>query len=96
MKIEAITARELSMRLVAPFETSFGVTLDRRVVLLEVHTDVGIGWSELTAMERRWHLAEREPGDHSIHLTQISMGDSAVAAIYSEIEASRARREPSL
>jgi len=49
---------------------------------------------ELTELERRWRLAEREPGDHSIHLTQISMGDEAVKAIYSEIEASRARRIP--
>ena len=58
MKIEAITARELSMRLMAPFETSFGVTQDRRVVLLEMHTDVGTGWSELTAMEGPFYNAE--------------------------------------
>jgi O-succinylbenzoate synthase len=58
MKIEAITARELSMRLTAPFETSFGVTQDRRVVLLEVHTDIGTGWSELTAMEGPFYNAE--------------------------------------
>jgi SAM-dependent methyltransferase len=47
---------------------------------------------ELTELEQRWHLADREPGDHSIHLTQISVGDQAVKAIYAEIEASRARR----
>jgi O-succinylbenzoate synthase len=58
MKIECITARELKMRLTAPFETSFGVTQDRRVVLLEVQTDVGIGWSELTAMEGPFYNAE--------------------------------------
>jgi O-succinylbenzoate synthase len=58
MKIESITARELKMRLKAPFETSFGVTQDRRVVLLEVHTDVGTGWSEVTAMEGPYYNAE--------------------------------------
>jgi O-succinylbenzoate synthase len=58
MKIEAITARELSMRLVSPFETSFGVTQERRVALLEVHTDVGTGWSELTAMEGPFYNSE--------------------------------------
>src|ERR1700721_26628 len=46
------------MRLKAPFETSFGVTQDRRVVLLEVHTDVGTGWSEVTAMEGPYYNAE--------------------------------------
>ena len=58
MRIESITARELKMRLKAPFETSFGVTQDRRVVLLEVHTDVGTGWSEVTAMEGPYYNAE--------------------------------------
>lgn len=58
MKIESITARELSMRLVSPFETSFGVTQERRVALLEVHTDVGTGWAELTAMEGPFYNSE--------------------------------------
>jgi o-succinylbenzoate synthase len=58
MRIESITARELKMRLKAPFETSFGVTQDRRVVLLEMHTDVGTGWSEVTAMEGPYYNAE--------------------------------------
>jgi len=58
MRIEAIIAREISMRLKYPFETSFGVTQDRRVALLEVHTDIGTGWSELTAMEGPFYNAE--------------------------------------
>ncbi|MGD0734402.1 MAG: o-succinylbenzoate synthase [Terracidiphilus sp.] len=58
MRIESIIARELKMRLKAPFETSFGVTQDRRVVLLEIHTDVGPGWSEVTAMEGPYYNAE--------------------------------------
>lgn len=58
MKIEAIMARELRMRLKAPFETSFGVIQDRRVALLEVRTDIGTGWSELTAMESPFYNAE--------------------------------------
>ncbi len=48
MKIEAIHAREIAMRLVAPFETSFGVSQDRRILLLELITDQGIGWGEVT------------------------------------------------
>jgi O-succinylbenzoate synthase len=58
MRIEAIAVRELKMRLRTPFETSFGVTQDRRIVLLEVHTDLGRGWSEVSAMEGPFYNAE--------------------------------------
>lgn len=51
MQIEAITLRELRMRLKAPFETSFGVTQDRRILLVEVVADGLSGWAEVTAME---------------------------------------------
>ncbi len=58
MKIECITARELRMRLREPFETSFGVTQERRIVLLEMHTDIGVGWSEVAALEGPFYNAE--------------------------------------
>ena len=51
MKIESITLREIRMRLKAPFETSFGVTQDRRILLLEMRADGTVGWGEVTAME---------------------------------------------
>ena len=51
MKIEAITLREIHMRLNAPFETSFGVMQDRRILLVEVIADGVRGWGEVTAME---------------------------------------------
>jgi o-succinylbenzoate synthase len=51
MRIEAITLRKLRMRLNAPFETSFGSTLDRTFVLVEVLADGITGWGEITAME---------------------------------------------
>jgi o-succinylbenzoate synthase len=51
MKIECITLREIKMRLEAPFETSFGVTQDRRILLLEMVADGVTGWGEVTAME---------------------------------------------
>jgi O-succinylbenzoate synthase len=79
MKIESITARELKMRLKAPFETSFGVTQDRRVVLLELHTDVGIGWSEVTAMEGPYYNAE------TIHTAWI-MGREFLSGLVLDVE----------
>jgi o-succinylbenzoate synthase len=51
MKIEQITLREIRMRLKAPFETSFGVTQDRRILLVEVLADGVRGWGEITAIE---------------------------------------------
>jgi O-succinylbenzoate synthase len=51
VKIEAITLREIRMRLQAPFETSFGVMQDRRILLVEALADGVSGWGEVTAME---------------------------------------------
>jgi O-succinylbenzoate synthase len=52
MRIDAIILRELHMPLVHPFETSFGVTRERRVLLAEIHSEGLIGWGECTAGER--------------------------------------------
>ena len=51
MRVEAITLRRLQMRLKAPFETSFGTTHERSVLLIELQSDGLTGWSEITAME---------------------------------------------
>jgi O-succinylbenzoate synthase len=51
MHIEAVTLRKLKMRLKAPFETSFGITRDRSVVLVEILADGITGWSEVTTAE---------------------------------------------
>ena len=52
MRIDAIILRELHMPLVRPFETSFGVTRERRVLLAEIHSEGLIGWGECTVGER--------------------------------------------
>jgi O-succinylbenzoate synthase len=52
MRIDAIILRELHMPLVRPFETSFGVTRNRRVLLAEVHSEGLVGWGECTVGER--------------------------------------------
>ena len=57
MKIDAIFLRELNLPLVKPFQTSFGVTKDRRVVLAEVHSEGLVGWGECTAGEHP-HFSE--------------------------------------
>ena len=57
MKIDAIFLRELNLPLLRPFQTSFGVTKDRRVVLAEIHSEGLIGWGECTAGEHP-HFSE--------------------------------------
>jgi O-succinylbenzoate synthase len=51
MKIDTITLREIRMPLVRPFETSFGTTKDRRIILAEINADGLTGWGECTAGE---------------------------------------------
>ena len=52
MRIDGIILRELHLPLVRPFETSFGVTRNRRILLVEVQSEGLIGWGECTAGER--------------------------------------------
>jgi o-succinylbenzoate synthase len=66
MKIEAITLRELRMRLKAPYETSSNTEWDRRIVLLQVFSEGLSGWGEATVdegpffngetTETAWHI----------------------------------------
>jgi len=58
MKIDSIVLRELRMPLVRPFETSFGVTSNRRVLLAEVRSEGLTGWGECTVGERPFFSAE--------------------------------------
>jgi O-succinylbenzoate synthase len=51
MKIETIKLRELHMRLKSPFETSFGIIQDRRILLAEIVADGVTGWGEVTTGE---------------------------------------------
>ena len=58
MRIDSIVLRELHIPLVRPFETSFGVTRDRRILLVEVQSEGLIGWGECTAGERPFFSGE--------------------------------------
>jgi O-succinylbenzoate synthase len=58
MKIEELTLREIQMRLRNPFETSFGTTWNRRIVLVEACCDGVTGWGEVTAGEGPFYNSE--------------------------------------
>src|SRR5438270_865028 len=58
MKIEAITLREIRMPLVHFFETSFGRTTTRRILLITLHTDGPDAWGECVAGEHPYYSEE--------------------------------------
>ncbi len=58
MRIDNIVLRELHIPLVRPFETSFGITRDRRILLVEIQSEGLIGWGECTAGEHPFFSAE--------------------------------------
>jgi o-succinylbenzoate synthase len=62
MRIEAITLRELQIPLIHFFETSFGRTYDRRVLLVTVHSDGLEGWGECVAGEAPYYSEEHVDG----------------------------------
>jgi O-succinylbenzoate synthase len=58
MRINEIILRELSMKLVAPFQTSIERTEIRRILLVEANVDGTIGWGECVAGERPFYGPE--------------------------------------
>ena len=66
MRLRRLTLREIHLKLVEPFQTSFGASDLRRVLLLEADVDGAIGWGESTAgedpyysyetVETAWHI----------------------------------------
>ena len=58
MKINRVELREIQMPLVHPFETSFGRTTLRRILLVAVKADGVTGWGEVTAGEGPFYSHE--------------------------------------
>src|SRR4051812_34303204 len=72
MKIESITVREIQMPLVHFFETSFGRTTGRRIVLVTIQGEGLTAWGECVAgehphyceesVETAWYAINKELG----------------------------------
>ncbi|MEX2261775.1 MAG: o-succinylbenzoate synthase [Bryobacteraceae bacterium] len=58
MKVEKVVLRQIRMPLVHFFETSFGRTTKRDIVLVEVSGEGGAGWGEVTAGENPFYNEE--------------------------------------
>src|ERR1700690_3592708 len=58
MRLRKITLREIHLRLLSPFETSFGKIQSRRILLVEADVDGVAGWGESTAGEGPFYSYE--------------------------------------
>jgi O-succinylbenzoate synthase len=58
IRVESVELREIRIPLVHFFETSFGRTVERRIILLTVRSEDGIGYGECTAAEQPLYSAE--------------------------------------
>ena len=66
MRLKKLTLREIHIPLLTPFQTSFGISELRRILLLELETDAATGWGECVAgedpfysyetVETAWHI----------------------------------------
>ncbi len=58
MKLDRIELREICLPLVTPFETSFGRTFERRIVLIKAYSEGLTGWGECTVGEKPFYNHE--------------------------------------
>ncbi|MBB5316270.1 o-succinylbenzoate synthase [Tunturibacter empetritectus] len=58
LNIDAIHLREINLPLAHPFETSFGLTTSRRILLVELESDGLTGWGECVAGEHPYFSDE--------------------------------------
>ncbi len=71
MKIDSIVLREVHMPQLRPFETSFGVTRERRILLAEVQSEGLTGWGECTAGERPFFSGESTDSAWQVILNEL-------------------------
>ena len=94
MKIESVTLREIQMPLVHFFETSFGRTYSRRILLLSVHCDGIEGWGECVAGEDPFFSSEWTDSAWATiksHLAPLLLGRSLESARHSAVLMAKVR-----
>jgi len=58
LTIDAVHLREINLPLAHPFETSFGITTGRRILLVEIESDGLTAWGECVAGEHPYYSEE--------------------------------------
>ena len=66
MKLSGVELRLITMPLVSPFRTSFGVQTTREILLLRVVTDEAEGWGECVAMSDPLYSSEYVNAAHDV------------------------------
>lgn len=92
MRIEKIALREMTMHLKQPFETSFGVTYFRRILLVEMRTDGISGWGEVTACEGPFYNSETT--DTAWHIISDFLAPALIGKSFDSAEALAAAMTP--
>jgi o-succinylbenzoate synthase len=78
LNIDAIHMREINMPLAHPFETSFGLTTGRRILLIELESDGLTAWGECVAGEHPYFSDETI--DTAWLITESELGPSLLDA----------------
>ena len=86
IKIDAIHLRDIAMPLAHPFETSFGLTTGRRILLVELESEGLTAWGECVAGEHpyfsdesidtAWIMTETELAPRLLNATELDGGGS--------------------
>jgi len=98
IKIDAIHLREINMPLAHPFETSFGLTTARRILLVELEAEGLTAWGECVAGEHpyfsdemidtAWIITETELAPRLLEATELEGGGSC-ARIFKQVRGHR-------
>jgi len=97
LTIDAVHLREINLPLAQPFETSFGRTTMRRILLIEVESDGLTAWGECVAGEHpyfseesidtAWLVTERELAPHLVGKELV--GGGSVPALFHQVRGNR-------
>lgn len=98
IRIDAIHLREINMPLAHPFETSFGRTTTRRILLVELESEGLTAWGECVAGEHpyfseemidtAWVVTEAELAPRLLESTEIAGGGSC-PGIFRQVRGNR-------
>jgi O-succinylbenzoate synthase len=97
LTIDAVHLREINMPLAYPFETSFGLTTSRRILLVEIESDGLTAWGECVAGEHpyfsdesidtAWITTENELAPRLVG--QEIVGGGSVPALFRQVRGHR-------
>jgi O-succinylbenzoate synthase len=99
IQIDAIHLREINLPLAHPFETSFGVTKARRILLIELESDGVTAWGECVAGEHpyfsdetidtAWMVAEAELAPRLLEADEELRGGGSCPHLFNQVRGHR-------